>query len=324
MLVATGFALGADRCTLAPGRHDLTVRYEPLPSFKVRDHALTRFGALRWLGGGVLTSPNPHLGGLSGIKRFDGSKRLLSISDNGLWFSFYLKIDDTGAPVGIGKAWVGPMLDQAGQPMIRKSEADSEGLALRPRADGRTDYLVSFEGRPRIFVYRDEAAAADRKPLPLPADIRRYLGGNRGLEALAHATTGCRAGSSRRTATSRSSRFRPATTTRRPMPPSCLTAISCCWERRFNLSQGVGMRLRRFPTASLRKADGLTGTVLLEADLSYQIDNMEGLSIDVDKAGRVLFTIISDDNRSILQRTLLLRFQLMDAETAAPTAKPAR
>ena len=215
------------------------------------------------------------------------------------------------------------MLDKAGNPMIRKSEADSEGLALRPRAGGGDDYLVSFEGDPRIYAYHDETARPDTGEFPLPRDIRRHLGSNRGLEALAYATSGPLAGATvaigeldklrsdrlsgwlfrpdgRRVSFSLLASGNYAATDAAFLPGGDLLLL----ERRFNLAQGVGMRIRRFPAAALAGADGLAGTVLVEADLSYQIDNMEGLSVDVDEAGRVLLTVISDDNRSILQRTL--------------------
>ncbi len=50
----------------------------------------------------------------------------------------------------------------------------------------------------------------------------------------------------------------------------------------------------------------------MEADYGNQIDNMEGLGIHRDARGRTILTLISDNNRSILQRTLLLRFVLGD------------
>jgi hypothetical protein len=46
--------------------------------------------------------------------------------------------------------------------------------------------------------------------------------------------------------------------------------------------------------------------------MRYQIDNMEGLSIHVDSVGATVLTLISDDNLSILQRTVLLQFKLVD------------
>ncbi len=320
-----------DRRSLTPGHHELPLTFQPLRSFRVREREQTRFGALEWRGGGVLYSPNPHMGGLSGLEGLDGGKRMIAISDNGLWFGFDLKIDDKGMLTGVSDGWVAPMLDGDGVAMIRKSEADTEGLALRPRADGGNDLMVSFEGMPRILIYPDENSAAGREPLPLPADARRYLRWNRGLESLAYAEAGPLKGATvaigeldrdredrlpgwiigpdghpRPFALLASDNY--AATDAAFLPDGDLLLL----ERRFNLTQGVGMRIRRFDATDLDGADGLKGEVLIDANLAYQIDNMEGLSVDVDERGRVLLTVVSDDNRSILQRTLLIRFELLD------------
>ena len=83
-------------------------------------------------------------------------------------------------------------------------------------------------------------------------------------------------------------------------------------ERRFTAGQGIGMRLRRITGDQIRPGATLDGTVLLEAGLWQQIDNMEGLAVHRDVRGRTIITMVSDDNGSILQRTLLLQFALID------------
>jgi hypothetical protein len=50
--------------------------------------------------------------------------------------------------------------------------------------------------------------------------------------------------------------------------------------------------------------------VLIEADLGHEIDNMEGLAVH-QEGGRTFVTVISDDNFSPGQRTLLLEFELV-------------
>jgi hypothetical protein len=47
---------------------------------------------------------------------------------------------------------------------------------------------------------------------------------------------------------------------------------------------------------------------MIEADLAYQIDNMEGIAVHRNSAGDAVITLISDDNFSIIQRNLLLQF----------------
>ncbi len=52
--------------------------------------------------------------------------------------------------------------------------------------------------------------------------------------------------------------------------------------------------------------------MLFEADWTNALDNMEGLAVHRGPQGETLLTIVSDDNYSILQRTLLLEFELVD------------
>ena len=47
-------------------------------------------------------------------------------------------------------------------------------------------------------------------------------------------------------------------------------------------------------------------------DLGYEIDNMEGLSVHRAAGGEIVLTLVSDDNFSVVQRTLLLQFTLAE------------
>jgi hypothetical protein len=63
----------------------------------------------------------------------------------------------------------------------------------------------------------------------------------------------------------------------------------------------------------LRLARWSTEATCFFADYSYQIDNMEGLSVHTDADGAVVLTLVSDDNfNHFLQRTVLLQFRLVD------------
>jgi len=57
------------------------------------------------------------------------------------------------------------------------------------------------------------------------------------------------------------------------------------------------------------------GDVLLEAIDALNIDNMEGIAAHRSASGETILTLISDDNYSALQRTLLMQF-------AIPGGKP--
>src|SRR5204862_1406485 len=82
-------------------------------------------------------------------------------------------------------------------------------------------------------------------------------------------------------------------------------------ERRFSWLRGVAMRMRRIPLSSVRPGATLDGPIVVEADMAFQVDNMEGLSVHRSPEGDVVLTLISDDNFSMLQRTILLQFTLL-------------
>jgi hypothetical protein len=64
------------------------------------------------------------------------------------------------------------------------------------------------------------------------------------------------------------------------------------------------------PLAMIKPGALVDGAELITADMGQQIDNMEALSVHRDSGGALVLTLISDDNFSPLQRTLLLQFTL--------------
>ena len=85
-------------------------------------------------------------------------------------------------------------------------------------------------------------------------------------------------------------------------------------ERRYSPWRGVAMRIRRLPMASIKPGALVDGPILIYADMGFQIDNMEGLSVHRAADGNLVLccTLVSDDNFSLLQRTILLQFTLRD------------
>jgi hypothetical protein len=53
------------------------------------------------------------------------------------------------------------------------------------------------------------------------------------------------------------------------------------------------------------------GPVLFTADMGYQIDNLEGLGVHRNARGETILTMVSDDNFSVIQRSILLQFALI-------------
>jgi hypothetical protein len=82
-------------------------------------------------------------------------------------------------------------------------------------------------------------------------------------------------------------------------------------ERRFSVFGGLGMRLRRIKGGDIRPGAVVDGEMLLEADMNYAIDNMEGIDVIDGPEGRPHVILISDDNGNhFLQRNVMLEFRL--------------
>jgi hypothetical protein len=70
--------------------------------------------------------------------------------------------------------------------------------------------------------------------------------------------------------------------------------------------------MRRVALGEIKPGAVVDGPVLFDVDLGYEIDNMEGLSVHRSAGGETVLTLISDDNFSAVQRTLLLQFTLVE------------
>ena len=295
---------------------------------------IRRFGALEWLGGLSLVSSDRRFGGLSGLVTTDGGLRLLAVSDYGDWFEARLSVDEKGRPTAVTDARLKRLRGADGQPIAGKRPGDAEAVAMR-RTEGGLEFLVSMETPGTILVYRgDPPFAARPSRLAAPEAIAAAPKNGRG-EALAVAPAGMpRAGAVVIFAEAPAAgaatiaggildggRWRPialaasggyAATDAAFLPDGDLLVL----ERRFGLGHGIGMRIRRVPAATIAPGATLDGPVLIEADFGQEIDNMEALAVDRDAAGRTILTLLSDDNRSLLQRTLVLRFRLAEGAAA--------
>jgi hypothetical protein len=72
----------------------------------------------------------------------------------------------------------------------------------------------------------------------------------------------------------------------------------------------VFMRIRRIDVADIKPGARLDGVVLYETEGGGMVDNMEAIAVHTATDGRVILTIMSDDNYNPTQRTLLMRFAM--------------
>lgn len=290
---------------------------------------------LTFRGGLILSSPSSNFGGWSGLVVGDDAKSLLAISDSGVWMTATI-VYDSIHPSGITGARIGPLLNRKGTPIDHGRDRDSESIALASGTLEHGTALVGFEQRHRIERYALSSAglSPDRGSVPLPSAARR-MRPNQGLEGMTVMKGGPYKGvliafSERLYDNARNhtgwlwTKNGPQTVHLKNIGDYDITDLSSLddgtlfvLERRFRWTEGLKVRLRRIPPNELRSGRTAEGEVLIEADLSDQIDNMEGLSVTRLKSGEVLVTMISDDNfNHLLQRTMLLQFTVNDTRQA--------
>lgn len=321
-LVATPVAAQRQQPTAA---QRIEVRAERIDSFALQDSARTRFGALEFRGGLILTSSDRRFGGLSAFRVAPDGARFLALSDRGDWFRGRIVYRD-GRPIGLDAVETAPVLGPDGRPVAARRWFDTESLA---EINGTLYVGIERANQILRFEYARDGLAARGVPIAVPPGVRALVH-NGGLECLVAPPRGqplagtliaiseksldeqgnMRAfliGGSRpgHFAVLRSADF--DVTDCAVTPRGDLLIL----ERRFSLALGVAMRIRRMPLTLIAPGALVDGPVLIEADGAYQIDNMEGLSVHRNAAGEIILTLISDDNFSRLQRTLLLQFALV-------------
>ena len=289
------------------------------------------FGKLQWRGGLVLSSPAKFFGGLSGLDFIDRKgRKLVAVTDTGAWLMGEL-VYRNGVPVGLDDVRMGPLLGRNGKRFYKKRYIDAEAIDVLPGQDANKRVLIAFERRHRIgyFPLREKAIGAAIRYVPLPKGLRKAKK-NKGIEAMARLEVGPLKGTILAFAerkTDRKGRLKgwliggemPGElklvdhggfniTDLAELPNGDVVLL----ERRFRLTEGVKMRLRRIAQKKIRPEAVLDGEVLFEAGPELQIDNMEGLSVHTDDNGKIVLTLISDDNFQFMQRTLLMQFSLMD------------
>ena len=118
-------ALLAAGGTLDTAAEPLVIEARPV-ALNPADPTQTRVGALVYLGGLELTSPDARFGGLSGLEIDAGNGRLLAVTDHGHWVAARLVLDGDGAPIGIAEGEIAPIRDHGGR-LLSGSWGDAEG-----------------------------------------------------------------------------------------------------------------------------------------------------------------------------------------------------
>ena len=256
-----------------------------------------------------LESDNAEFGGLSGLDVLR-SGSLLAVTDDGKLA--WIGIDpETGAPDGLGA--ITYLRDGDGDIYPNKRAADAEDLVYR---DGLA--FVSFEQEHRIAAYDLEncgtaARAALVATLGSVIDGNK-LANNRGPEALAFKGQNLMVGFE--------THAKGGSPMGRLLIDGSLADIERSQQPSFYLLTGMDSQ-DGFTASVYRAYDPARGTrailqveteagLIAEAHLKspLPVDNFEGVAIDTSPAGKTRIWLISDDNFSSNQRTLLLALDL--------------
>jgi hypothetical protein len=335
-MLITRLAIAAALCVLVSplaaqtpvsrdGFPSIEIRSQLIERFDPREPERSRFGALTFRGGLVLTSAAKEFGGLSALRMDPDGARFLALTDRGQWLRGRIVYRGT-TPIAVADAEMAPMLGPDGKPVRSRRWYDAESLA----SDGSTLYV----GVERVHeILRFETARdglrARGQPIPVPAAMKA-LPLNQGIECLAIAARGHPLAGQLIAISERG--LDPAKNIIGfVVGASAITFsvrrtddfdISDCTmnqagdllilERRFSWTRGLAIRIRKLSLGGLRSGALLDGPELFAGDMGQQIDNMEGISIHRAADGATVLTLISDDNFSPLQRTLLLQFTLHD------------
>lgn len=289
--------------------------------FNRSDAADTRRGDFSFAGGVHLTSPDTtQLGGLSDMAvGADGA--VTAISDEGQRLDARLVLGADGRLEALSDARLQPLRGPDGQPVQGKQQGDAEGIVIWPNGD----VMVSFERDHRIWIYAGDGSP----PRPAPSPVVG-MPANSGMEALALAPSRgpdaywvgieggaiwlCRLGGGCEQDLAQ------------PRPPMAyrLTALAETAEGALVILHRAWDPFRGFRaivSINDRDPDGrarLLGRLVITPPLT--VDNYEGLAVLPAANGAVRLYLLSDDNFSARERTLLMAFEWTPSKAPAKAA----
>jgi len=280
------------------------------------------FGSLTLFSAFQLASKDKRFGGLSGLSvGRDG--RLYAVSDHGFWLSASMLLDPDGALKDLVDWRIAPILTTTKLP-VRGSLRDAEALAQA--RDG--SFLVAFEGLHRIWRYSLPPRTFESTPVSvqIPSAVAQAPS-NGGIEALTTLADGRlliiaeeleNPDGSVKAWVIDDGQF----TELSYLPDKGFRVTDCAalingdvlvLERRYVPFGILSARLTRVKAGSLRPGAKLAGKELLKLEQPLAVENFEGIAVQQTSNGTMIF-IVSDDNYSSFQQTLLLQFLLSDSD----------
>lgn len=277
-------------------------------------------GALVFRGGFELRSRDPRFGGLSGLTISGDGVELVAISDRGWWFKALLVYGTDGDLISLNSAELSPILHLNGRQNEDKAWLDAEALVRLPGGD----FIVAFERVHRLWRYSNVDAIA--RSLRINS-IFTNLPYNRGIEALITLDGGrllaiAESGPSFHILSGWIFDGVQAESLSYPYDgyfrPSDAVRLDKCrilvLERGYNERRGVAARLMLLDVVSVIASADLQPRLFIELGPPVPLDNFEGLAVRRDPLGKLFVYLVSDDNYSSSQRTLLLMFEFLEVD----------
>jgi hypothetical protein len=330
-VLAVAPALADKPLTVLPGPTPTTITAIPI-DFDRNNPGRKEFGKLIFRAGLNLYAKTSHFGGFSGLALDPSGRMVLAISDAGIWMRATLDYDGRRLK-GLTDAVLGPVLGADGKPLRDDAMRDSEGMTLVDGDPRQGTAYVSFEGKHRIarYPFTPERFGPPTGTVPLPAGAKGMVP-NRGIEAFVLMRTGKLKGTILAFTEGRVDKNGNVLgwliggptpggiflkriggfdiTDAAALPDGGVVLL----ERRFRFSEGIKMRVRRIAASEIKRGAVVQGEVLLDADDSLNIDNMEAIAAHRAASGETVLTLMSDDNFSALQRTLIMQFTLPETK----------
>jgi len=276
------------------------------------------FGSLTLLSAFRLESKDQRFGGLSGLS-VGADGRLYAISDRGYWLSARMQTDSNGALLNLVDWQIAPMLAMNKTPVSGRL-IDAEALAQV--RDG--SFLVAFEGVHRIWRYSAPPNTFESTPSPIqiPSVIARAPS-NGGIEGITMLPDGRLLILTEEFANPDGG-FKGWLVASRQfaelsyVPADGFRVTDCAaldngdvlvLERRYVPFGILSARLTLVKAQGIRPGAKLIGKELLKLEQPLAAENFEGMAVQRISKGTMIF-IVSDDNYSSFQQTLLLQFLL--------------
>ncbi|WP_051295075.1 esterase-like activity of phytase family protein [Maridesulfovibrio bastinii] len=277
---------------------------------------------LKFMGAILLACKHPAFGGFSELMVSPDGEKFLALSDMGFWITGNLIYNAQQRLSGTApKAKLGRLLNISGQPFEIKYRADSEAFCRAPDSG----FLVAFERKHRINLYPGNGY--DLSSVPSRYDFPpnfKHLPENGGIESMMKLDDGrilmlteggkedngfspCAVGKAGNWVPFRYKRFktyRPTSVAQ--LPGKRLLLL----ERSYTGPGSLKVRLATLNMNDIAKNKVLESKLMANIPNTLPIDNYEGLDTRTTSAGETIIYIISDDNFSPFEHTILMMFKL--------------